>query len=314
MPKRRKRPLAPPVDYASPEESWEFARRIGATRLFAKYQRSFAAASGLPLAIRPLGTFRMPATGHKKENPFCALLSSSRGGCLACLLAQGELEKAADQKTASHRCFAGLYDSLVPIHAGQRLTAYLQTGQTAIGKLDRSDYDRTHNELTLRGIELDPQATRKAYLASVAHERDAYQGFLDMLEIFAETLGAAANSLRIEKAENTANPAAQKAIRHIQQNLERQISLSEIANIAGASIRHFSKIFKKETGLTFVDYLTRERVERAKKRLRETNARISDIAFASGFESIAQFNRAFKRVCGEAPSSYRLNATGLNEP
>ncbi|MBK1879795.1 helix-turn-helix domain-containing protein [Pelagicoccus mobilis] len=314
MPKRRKSRSASTVEYATPEESRELAKRIGATRLFAKYERSFTAASGLPLTIRPLGTFRMPATGHKKENPFCALLSTSRKGCLACLLAQGELEKAATRNATSIRCFAGLQDSLVPIKMGRRIVAYLQTGQVAIDKLDLSDFDRTHSELILKGIELDARTTRKAYLKSVTLGRDAYQGFLKMLEIFAESLGAAANALRINKAEKAGNPAAQKAIRHIRQNLDRQITLPQISQIAGASIRHFSKIFKEETGLTFVDYLTRERVERAKKRIRETNARISDIAFASGFESIAQFNRAFRRICGESPSSYRLSANGLNEP
>lgn len=314
MQKRRKASAMTRAEYASPEESRELARRIGATRLFAKYERSFTAASGLPLTIRPLGTFRMPATGHKRENPFCALVSTSRKGCLACLLAQGELEKAATRKSASYQCYAGLTDSLVPIRTGRRIVAYLQTGQVAIGKLDISDFDRTHGELILRGIDLESKIARKAYLKSVRHEREAYQGFLKMLEIFADSLGAASNILRISKAEKTGNPSAQKAIRHIRQNLERPIRLGEIAKIAGASVRHFSKVFKSETGFTFIDFLTRERVELAKKRIRESNERISDIAFASGFDSIAQFNRAFKRISGEAPSSYRLTSNGLQTP
>lgn len=313
MPIRRKRATTSAVEYANPEESRELAKRIGATRLFAKYERSFTAASGLPLTIRPLGTFRMPASGHKRENPFCALVSTCRKGCLACLLAQSELEKAATRKAATYKCYAGLNDSLVPIRMGRRVVAYLQTGQVALGKLDASHFDRTHSELILKGIELDAKTARNAYLKSVVLKRDAYNGFLGLLEGFAENLGTAANSLRIGKAEKTSNPAAQKAIRYIRQHLEKPISLNQIAKVSGASVRHFSKVFKQETGLTFVDYLTRERIEHCKRRIRETNERISDIAFASGFESIAQFNRAFKRVCGEAPSSYRLSANGLKE-
>ncbi len=308
MAKKRAKRVDISVEYASPEESRILTKTIGATRLFAKYERSFTAASGLPLTIRPIGTFRMPATGHKRENPFCALVSTSRKGCLACLMAQSELEKNATGHTSTYRCFAGLNDTLVPIKMGRRIVAYLQTGQVALGKADLSAFDRAHGEMILRGIELDSRTARKAYLKSVSMEREAYSGFLKMLEIFAESLGAAANSLRIGKAEKSGNPAAQKAVRFIRQNFDRPIPLPEIAQVAGASIRHFSKVFKEETGLTFVDYLTRERVERAKKRISQTNDRISDIAFASGFDSIAQFNRAFKKVAGESPSSYRLSA------
>ncbi|MDQ8186937.1 helix-turn-helix domain-containing protein [Pelagicoccus sp. SDUM812002] len=307
--KGTKRVLAA-VEYATPEESRNLTKSIGATRLFAKYERSFTAASGLPLTLRPIGTFRMPATGHKKQNPFCALVSTSRKGCLACLMAQSELEKSATHTATSFRCFAGLSDTLVPIKMGNRIIAYLQTGQVALEALDNSHYDRAHGEMILRGIELDSREARKAYRKSVCMDREAYQGFVKMLEIFAESLGAAANALHIGKADKSGNQAALKAVRYIRQHCDHPIPLAEIAKVAGASVRHFSKIFKEETGITFVDYLTRERVERAKKHISQTNDRISDIAFASGFDSIAQFNRAFKKVSGESPSSYRLSANG----
>lgn len=314
MAKRRAGTGYPSVEYATPEESRELAKRIGATRLFARYERSFTSASGMPLTIRPLGTFRMPAPGHKRENPFCRLVSTSRKGCLACLLTQTELEKAATRKAVTQRCFAGLNDSLVPIRMGKRIVAFLQTGQAAISSLTPSDFDRAHSELILKGIDVDSKTARNSYFQSSQFTRETYNGFLQMLEIFAENLAAEANSLRIGKADKANNPGVQKAIRHIRQNIQQPMSLGDIARVSGASIRHFSKVFKQETGLTFVDYLTRERVEKAKKAIRETNARISDIAFSSGFESIAQFNRAFRRICGESPSSYRLTANGLREP
>lgn len=298
------------LEFASPEESREIAKRIGATRLFAKYERSFTAASGLPLKIRPIGTFRMPATGHARENPFCALVATSRKGCLACLLAQSELEAGAKKRAYSLKCYAGLYDTLIPIRIGNRLVAYLQTGQVALGGLESSDFDRAHSELILKNIDLDASEARRSYFRSVTLEKDAYQGFVKMLEIFAESLGAAANTLQIAKAERATNPAAQKAISYIRRNYGRSISLTEIAKVSGASPRHFSKVFKEATGLTFIDYLTRERVEKAKTRVRESADRISEIAFICGFESIAQFNRAFKRIAGESPSAYRLSANG----
>lgn len=298
------------LEYASPEESRELVKRIGTTRLFAKYERSFTAASGLPLKLRPLGTFRMPATGHPRENPFCALVSTSRKGCLSCMMAQGELEKGVNSRAFTTHCFAGLKDSLIPIKMGKRIIAFLQTGQVSTTPLDDSDYDRVHGEMIIQGIDLDSQAAREAYLKSVCLEPEAYSGFLKMLEIFAESLGAAANAFIVSKAENSERPVVAKAVRHIRKNYDRPIDLNEISRIAGASVRHFSKLFREETGLSFVDYLTRERVEQAKRCLRESIENVSDIAFASGFESIPQFNRSFKKVAGESPSSYRLSANG----
>lgn len=308
MSKRRSRGRGNSVELASPEESREIAKRIGSTRLFAKYERSFSAASGLPLKIRPIGTFRMPASGHVCENPFCALIATSRKGCLACLLAQSELEAGAQGRNCSIKCFAGLHETLVPIRLGKRAVAYLQTGQVALKALESSDFDRAHSELILKRIEVDASKARAAYFRSVSLEKEAYQGFVKMLEIFADSLGAAANTLQIAKAEKAKNPAVQKAIAYIRENFDRAIRLSEIAKVSGASPRHFSKIFKEETGLTFVDFLTRERVEKAKIRIRESADRISEIAFYCGFESIAQFNRAFKRITGESPTDYRLSA------
>jgi len=86
---------------------------------------------------------------------------------------------------------------------------------------------------------------------------------------------------------------------------DQPLTLGEIAKWAGVSEGHFSKLFKKATGLTFVKYLTRMRVKQAQKDLRETRRSISEIAFASGFNSIAQFNRSFRKVTGQSPSKYR---------
>jgi len=71
------------------------------------------------------------------------------------------------------------------------------------------------------------------------------------------------------------------------------------------SVFHFCKTFRKATGLTFVDYLARVRIERIKSLLSDPYKRVSEAAFEAGFQSLSQFNRVFRRVAGEAPSAYR---------
>ncbi|MBC2604622.1 helix-turn-helix domain-containing protein [Pelagicoccus albus] len=308
MPSNRASSQKTPIERATAEESKELTSRISSSRMFIKFQRSFSRASGLPLVIRPLSTFSMPTQGHAKENPFCSFVSTSRKGCLSCLMSHSDLEQTTLNRTKTHRCFAGLHDSMVPIRTGRKLIAHLQTGQVALESLGTSDFQLVSPVIDKLGLELPPKKLKSAYLTTRVLPKENYLGFLNLLELFADQLGSSANNLRIQKAEKTSNPAAARAVKHIKSNFELPISLSEIAEVAGTSVRHFSKVFKEETGLSFVEYLTRERVEKAKKQIRESSNRISDIAFESGFDSIAQFNRAFKKVAGESPSSYRLSA------
>jgi AraC-like DNA-binding protein len=83
------------------------------------------------------------------------------------------------------------------------------------------------------------------------------------------------------------------------------VTLDEAAQAVNASTRHFCKIFKEATGVTFTDYLARIRVEKAKHLLQNPHLRVSEIAFETGFESISQFNRSFKRITGMSPTQFR---------
>jgi len=64
-------------------------------------------------------------------------------------------------------------------------------------------------------------------------------------------------------------------------------------------------MFKKATGVNFIDYLSRVRIEKSKALLLNPNSRISEAAFACGFQSMTNFNREFKRIVGRSPTQFR---------
>ena len=68
---------------------------------------------------------------------------------------------------------------------------------------------------------------------------------------------------------------------------------------------YFCKLFKKATGLTFTDYLSRLRIEKAKNLLLNPNLRISEVAYEVGFQSLTHFNRMFRKLTGQSPSAWR---------
>jgi AraC-like DNA-binding protein len=69
-------------------------------------------------------------------------------------------------------------------------------------------------------------------------------------------------------------------------------------------------VFKAATGVTFTDYVSRARVEKTKQLLLNPNMRISEAAFETGFQSLSQFNRVFRRIEGQSPSDYREHLHG----
>src|SRR5262245_59901576 len=97
-----------------------------------------------------------------------------------------------------------------------------------------------------------------------------------------------------------------KARRFIEQHSTEELSLRKVAKMVGISANHLSEKFKQVTGVNFVEYVARTRFQEACRLLHEGDLRISDIAFATGFQSLSQFNRVFKRFSGKSPTQYRL--------
>src|SRR6266487_3678596 len=96
-----------------------------------------------------------------------------------------------------------------------------------------------------------------------------------------------------------------KARKFIQQHSDDELSLTKVAKFSSISGNHLSEKFKEVTGINFVDYIARIRVGKARDLLQNPNLRISEIAFAVGFQSLSQFNRVFKKLTRKSPTQFR---------
>lgn len=92
---------------------------------------------------------------------------------------------------------------------------------------------------------------------------------------------------------------------YIEDNLERDLGLGEIADIAGVSVSHFKVLFRKSLGLPPHQYLIRRRVERAAMQLREGKMPIGQIALANGFCHQSHLAMHVRRVLGVSPRELR---------
>jgi AraC-like DNA-binding protein len=100
-----------------------------------------------------------------------------------------------------------------------------------------------------------------------------------------------------------------KARKFIDAHSDEELSLTKIAKSVHISPNYLSERFKEVTGVNFVDYIARTRTENARERLQNSDRRISEIAFAVGFQSLSQFNRVFKKLTGKSPTAYRAART-----
>ncbi len=96
----------------------------------------------------------------------------------------------------------------------------------------------------------------------------------------------------------------QRILNYIFENLEHDISLDVIALKVHMNKSSFCKYFKKRTKTTFTEYVNGLRIAKASKLLSETDLTISEICFASGFNSLSYFNRQFKKRKEMSPSAY----------
>jgi two-component system response regulator YesN len=96
-----------------------------------------------------------------------------------------------------------------------------------------------------------------------------------------------------------------KTRKFIEEHSGEELSLSRVAKAVNIHPNYLSEKFKQVTGMNFVEYVARTRFEKACRLLHDGDLRISDIAFATGFQSLSQFNRVFKRLSGKSPTQFR---------
>ncbi|AOF93480.1 helix-turn-helix domain-containing protein [Sinorhizobium sp. RAC02] len=96
-----------------------------------------------------------------------------------------------------------------------------------------------------------------------------------------------------------------RAIAFMEDRLEEPFDLARLAQAVGISEFHFSRLFKKATGLPPSHYFIRQRVAKAQQLLQETDASIIEIGLTVGYSSPSHFAQIFRRETGLSPSDYR---------
>lgn len=175
--------------------------------------------------------------------------------------------------------------------------------------------------LGARGSELEPSIhVRDAQIERIgwmmqAEDHDDYPGG----RLFADSLATAlaARLLALQSRKGASTPKSARALpawrlRHvleyIEAHLDEDLTLAQLASVAGFSLSHFKPLFKKATGVPVHAFVLGRRVERARTRLLEGRMSLTEIALEAGFAHSSHMARCMRRVLGLSPSQIARSA------
>jgi AraC family transcriptional regulator len=141
-------------------------------------------------------------------------------------------------------------------------------------------------------------------------------------QLFRESLGRALAARLLQRHNRRSLPMREvpgglsaiklkQVISYIEDNLESELSLAEVATVAGCSVSHLKTLFRHSTGAPVHQYILRRRVERAKLLLQDRSLSIAQVAFATGFAHQSHLARHMRKILGLTPAVARKDLMNL---
>ena len=277
---------------------------LSKSQMYLDYERAFTQGTGLPLRLHGPELQNVVRYAQKQESPLCVLMAKTNQSCALCYALQCKVEQEAQLEPKTLKCFAGLCETAVPVRVGENLIAFLHTGQVLLQRPDKVQFKRIAATLIKWGAEVDLKKLEEAYFNTRVLTLKQYEVLICLLNTFAKHL-AACSSVLVLQSQQQDSPAITQARSYIRDHSDDELSLAAVAHVVNMSATYFSEKFKEVTGINFVDYVGRTRIEKARNLLLNPSRRVSEVAFEVGFQSLSQFNRAFKKITGQSPRDYR---------
>jgi AraC-like DNA-binding protein len=315
--------------------------KVASSDSYREYQRAFQAATGLPLELTQAGSLRFALCSKSHgNNEFCKMMSGSGAQCDTCRLLNIEITEAIgldsvrnDQCDAHYpeltrkspqtmsrilsdpwqgpktfECFAGMCETMVPIRVESKIAGFLKTGQVLLHEPSHQAFRQAVQKMDELLTDLDLEKIEEAYFKTPVVPPVQYEAMVTLLRSFAEQI---AEQLRktVVDVEHSSPAIVRKAKLYIDSHFQEPIKLETVARAVNVSPFHLSREFKSSCHMGFLEYLARIRIEHAKGLLRKKDLRVSEVAYQSGFQSLAPFNRAFQQQSGMTPRAYRQTLT-----
>ena len=278
---------------------------IAELSIMVSFCRLFSSITGLMIDINDIsGNHPKKYYTINEENVFCRIIQSSKIGKEKCLKGGKERGSIASimRKPDISCCHAGLIDVYLPILLRGQHIATLCTGQFLIAKPTKKKFELI--KTSVENYNIDLKLLEDAYFKTKVISKKHIKDYTELMNLIVSYIFEVEDKIVFFKCANLSGSVS-KAISFIENNYNKKVYIKDVAEHTCLSKYHFEHIFKKETGLTFVDYLNFYRITQAKKYLMEKS--ILTVCFDTGFNSVSNFYKIFKRYTGTSPRGYKNN-------
>ena len=307
--------------------------------LWEKMQDQLAKLTGTAIiCIDMKGT---PVTKHSCRTEFCSVIREnpiSRKRCYRCDALAG-LEAVRLERPYIYLCHCGIVDVAVPVMVGDKYLGAVMFGQVRLMNKDAEKAVRLVNEISsfqareddarkdlLEMYERLPEMEYERIVqiaeliesiveytvdrALKSRSRDeAYRWMLrangEQTEAEIQEILEPRSAQEPEQRPVKPSSAVYPAVAYLRDHPRENVSMKEMADLCHLSPSYFSRLFNRETGETFVNYVNRQKIRLAKEELRGTNKSINQISSDVGYLNVSNFIAVFKRLEGVTPSVYR---------
>lgn len=278
---------------------------IAELSIMVNFCRLFSSITGLMIDINDIsGNHPKKYYTINEENIFCRIIHGSKIGKEKCIQGGKERGLVASimRKPDISCCHAGLIDAYLPILLRGQHIGTLCTGQFLTAKPTKKKFELI--KANVEKYNVDFKLLEDAYFKTRVISKKHIRDYIELMNLIVSYIFEVEDKIVFFKCANLSD-AVSKAILFIENNYNKKIYIKDVADHTCLSKYHFEHIFKKETGLTFVDYLNFYRISQAKKYLMEKS--VLAVCYDTGFNSVSNFYKIFKRYTGTSPKGYKNN-------
>ncbi len=281
----------------------------------------------------------IPVTEHSGCSDFCRMLRNDTRlskNCHKCD-SRGGFESARINDIFIYRCYCDIVDAAIPIVIGDIYVGAVMAGQMLIVEDEPKEYMEKIYTIT-ENLPLDSDLMDSYYNKLPKFTYQQVNSIVKMIwsisnyiveeaikkyNLYEENLILKRKDEEYEKRINSkydttphpnssnssnnskTNPIINSAITYIDNNIDKNLTLNDLSELCYVSASYFSKVFYKEIGENFTNYIANLRVSRAKMLLKETNKTIQEITYELGFNDTSYFIRQFRKHEGTTPGNFR---------
>jgi len=268
-----------------------------------EFQRDFELLSGMKLAfVDELG---LGDDLRRDRLPLCSAMNASDAGRAMCVRSRHALLANTGDHSSCMLCDAGLSEAAIPLNISGIKAGYFMFGGTAPQPPNQQAIQKARHLLKKNGIDIDDRDLEIWLSQTPVMPSETLDAYKRIVHLAAKQIALKVTD-QLVNPEVAMPPSVTKACGYIRSRaLVDDINLAEVARHCCVSEGHLSRIFHHATGLTFREYLTQVRMERAKSLLLNSSKSVTEIAYESGFQSLSQFHRVFRKILGASPGEMR---------